>query len=341
MKLSFKAKDRQSIDFAEQELTKSLSSQYGEVVHANNMPIGLPIGSIIVSAVPLTNAGVHLLDGSTVSANGIYSEFSEFIRSVYPNGDYTTEQYDNDISRFGQCGHFVINQDTIKLPTITEFIASSNGNGLIGLAELDSFKSHTHEYGVGTQGYAGLATIGAGNTNDLQAFNVNNKIQTQSSGSEKTQPKNIRYPYYIVLANHVKNSAGLNIDKISTDLQDKLSKTEVSRYVTEKWVASDGLSWYTKYNDGWKECGVTKIDINTDGDGRNIVLPVEFSNTNYTSVVSTSTTLSQYTKATGNMELWFFNTGIFSKTKTSVFVVSVIKHEASTFPPCCIYCCGY
>jgi hypothetical protein len=37
------------------------------------------IGQIIPSAIPLTDAGLHLLDGSLILGNGIYSDFVDYM----------------------------------------------------------------------------------------------------------------------------------------------------------------------------------------------------------------------------------------------------------------------
>ena len=68
--------------------------------------------------------------------------------------------------------------------------------------------------------------------------------------------------------------------EIAFELNDKLSKSDVKRYAIETWIAPDGNSWYTIYNDGWKECGGI---INNKVTGRSTVqLPnITFSNEKY------------------------------------------------------------
>lgn len=43
------------------------------------------IGEIVSSTLPLTDAGLHLLDGSRLSGDGIYKEFVEYIADLYDN----------------------------------------------------------------------------------------------------------------------------------------------------------------------------------------------------------------------------------------------------------------
>ena len=48
------------------------------------------IGQIIQSTIPLTDAGLHLLDGSVIQGDGIYSGFVNYIKNLYDGGEYTT-----------------------------------------------------------------------------------------------------------------------------------------------------------------------------------------------------------------------------------------------------------
>lgn len=46
------------------------------------------IGEIVASTIPLTDAGLHLLDGTQLSGSGIYSAFVDYIGNLYDSGDY-------------------------------------------------------------------------------------------------------------------------------------------------------------------------------------------------------------------------------------------------------------
>lgn len=45
------------------------------------------VGQIIQSTIPLTDAGLHLLDGSLINGSGAYSSFVDYIANVYSNED--------------------------------------------------------------------------------------------------------------------------------------------------------------------------------------------------------------------------------------------------------------
>lgn len=193
----------------------------------------LPIGSIFVSAIPILDDSVHLLNGDVISQEGLYEDFSLYIKSIVNAGysiSCTEQEYQNDLSIYGQCGKFVINDTykTIRLPKITEFIASSNGGLEIGISQLDEFKSHTHiqnahnhsqnphahsatthiGWQTGGGNAVGKVTANNGNYNgwgtdihNTTATNNDTTATNQNTGGEETRPKNIRYPYYIVLLN--------------------------------------------------------------------------------------------------------------------------------------------
>ena len=50
---------------------------------SNNQSISRNVGEIITSSLPLTDAGLHLLDGSLIQGDGINSEFVDYIANIY------------------------------------------------------------------------------------------------------------------------------------------------------------------------------------------------------------------------------------------------------------------
>jgi hypothetical protein len=192
----------------------------------------MPMGTIFASAIPISNPKVHLLDGSTILQEGIYSQFAEHIKSLVATGhniSCTQSEFDISVSTYGQCGKFVIDDPvgTIRLPLITEFIASNNGGQEIGLAQLDAFKQHTHYSidayaGGGTQAsrYA-LESISSTKTG------WGNLVDSSPTAGEETRPKNIRYPYYIVLATGYKSTGDIELDNLLNEINSKPTLDEV------------------------------------------------------------------------------------------------------------------
>lgn len=80
------------------------------------------IGEIVSSTIPLTDAGLHLLDGALL-AYGSYSTFIDHIADLYDSGDYTaifeTEaNWQTSVTNFGACEKFVYDSvnNTVRLP---------------------------------------------------------------------------------------------------------------------------------------------------------------------------------------------------------------------------------
>lgn len=241
-------------------------------------PRGLPLGTIIPAAVISDDASLHLLDGSSLIQNGIYKQFCDWLKArVLANSSSvptcTIAEYANEMSTYGQCGKFVINDtsevqtsngyrieaNSIKLPTITEFIASNNGGDTIGLAELDTFKSHTHpievvvlnnttatpQYGPWFEGRKAYSWSSQGNGVGMSA-----------TGEEETRPKNIRYPYYIVVATAVKTDVEVDIDNVASDINainSTLNEIQRLKFVAGVWVPGT----YTTSGWGTKQLGIS------------------------------------------------------------------------------------
>ena len=116
------------------------------------------IGEIITSTLPLTDAGLHLLDGARLSGDGIYKEFVQYIADLYaenPNANYfTTESaWQNSVTTYGSCGKFVYDStlNTVRLPKVSDILqCTTDINALGNLIEAGlpmSWLNHTHTRG--------------------------------------------------------------------------------------------------------------------------------------------------------------------------------------------------
>ena len=89
----------------------------GDNIVINNNVISAPtinarnIGEIVPSVLPLTDAGLHLLDGSLIDGNGIYGEFVDYIADLYeedPTANYFAQPgYIVSKNYFAQPGYIV------------------------------------------------------------------------------------------------------------------------------------------------------------------------------------------------------------------------------------------
>ena len=81
------------------------------------------VGQIIQSTLPLTDAGLHLLDGSLLSDDGIYSEFVTYISQLvgsHPELFTIEADWQTSVTNYGVCGKFVYDSvnNTVRLPKL-------------------------------------------------------------------------------------------------------------------------------------------------------------------------------------------------------------------------------
>lgn len=261
----------------------SVNKIAGNIASIMDSSAGMPLGLIFASAIPITDARVHLLDGTTIAQNGVYADFVSLIKNLISSGENiscTQSQYDSDIATYGQCGKFVIDDANglIRLPKITEFIASNNGGLTIGLAQLDEFKSHNHSLPVKFGWGAGASNTGP--RTDQNNPGTSWFTEVMSKGGTETRPKNIRYPYYIVLATGYKSVQSLNVDAIMAELNKKgndiqyLSESDKKKWfllthpIDSYYITDETKSPIDKYGGGWAKVeGRFLIGAGSNGDG--------------------------------------------------------------------------
>ena len=201
------------------------------------------IGQIIPSTVPLTDAGLHLLDGALILGGGIYSAFVDYIADLYDSGDYTaifeTEaNWQSAVTTYGVCGKFVYDSvaNTVRLPKITGFIegtvdATALGDlvqaGLPNITGQLNNGGYTFRNDVTTNGvfYASnnssyYPSVSSGSGINLLNFDAS-RCSSIYGNSTTVQPQTIKVLYYIVVATSTKIDIQVDIDEVVTDLNSK------------------------------------------------------------------------------------------------------------------------
>lgn len=191
------------------------------------------IGEIFYSTVPITDAGVHILDGSLLLDGGIYDSFITYIASLkdsYPNLFCTEEEWQSSVSTYGVCGKYVLTEGTsLRLPKITGFI-----EGISSTTDLGNIKE------------AGIPNI-----NEIDA-SMSNPVFGKS---DTVQPQAIQLLVYVQVANSIPSDVELDIDNITTEVANKADKTEVANKAmpSDKYVDvsfSHG-TYYVAPSDGY------------------------------------------------------------------------------------------
>lgn len=156
------------------------------------------IGEIFYSTVPITDAGVHILDGSLLLDGGIYDSFITYIASLkdtYPDIFCTESEWQSSVSTYGTCGKFVLTEGTsLRLPKMVGFVEGTSDATKLG---------------------------------DHKVYQIT-EVQTYASGSGVTNINSITCLAYIQVANSIPSDVELDIDNITTEVANKADKTEVA-----------------------------------------------------------------------------------------------------------------
>lgn len=211
-----------------------------------NFSSGRNIGEIVSSSLPLTDAGLHLLDGTRLSGDGIYGEFVQYIADLYaenPSANYfTTESaWQQSVTTYGVCGKFVYDStnNTVRLPKYNSKIYTGGGtapvvgNGLAlgltvgsnynyGLATDTSpnrLNGYTTAYGkpIPTSGLSGGIYPDPSKAVGITTNATKSGIIVQLSDITTS----LDGYYYIVIATTTKTDIQVDIDNIATDLNGK------------------------------------------------------------------------------------------------------------------------
>ena len=241
------------------------------------------IGEIVASTIPLTDAGLHLLDGSLIQGSGIYSAFVTYIAgivSTYPDLFVTESEWQQSITDYDVCGKFVYNStnNTVRLPKITGIIEGTTDLTALGdLVEAGlpnltgSASGNIAQSGLGWTGSgvfsAGTATGGAP---DLYGGTYIKELKFDASHSNSiygnsttVQPQTIKVLYYIVVATTTKTDIQVDIDEIAADLNGKVNTSDLQEVQCIIETYSNGNSWYRVYSDGWCEQG-GRLSVSTN-----------------------------------------------------------------------------
>lgn len=143
-----------------------------EVMLGGGKGVAREIGEIVTSSIPITDSGLHLLDGTRLFNDGVYADFVNYIAELYednPSANYFTDEetWQGLVAITGSCGKYVYNaeQGSVRLPKIGNSIIQgttiANELGELIEAGLPAI-THTHS---GTTSTAGAHTHTRGNMN--------------------------------------------------------------------------------------------------------------------------------------------------------------------------------
>jgi hypothetical protein len=224
------------------EVEQTLSNSAGSVPSSAVVSsLARNVGELVHSIVPLTDAGLHLLDGTELQDNGVYAQGIAKIKALQTNypGLFTTEaDWQASVTAHGVCGKFVAGTGTLRLPKITGFMEGTIDSTALGDLVEAGLPNITGNSGSGsTYGYY---VAGGSGTGALRASNSNNRSASSNTGagygsitfdaslsnaiygnSQTVQPQAIKGFVYIVLAHYAKTPVQANLDNYATDLNSR------------------------------------------------------------------------------------------------------------------------
>lgn len=194
----------------------------------------LPTGFIIPAVGKISDERFTLLDGKTLSRTGTYQAFCNKVVEQVQAGNWfacSEEEYNADVSAFGQCGRFVIANDYVRIPKITRFIGATITLSEIGKTYAESLPNITGSFTnennaeVGNSGAIYKTSDnrrsgrnGNDNYNDWFYFDASRSSSTYKDGA-KVNPEHTKYLYYMVVSSDGQTEeVGVDINKVYEDM---------------------------------------------------------------------------------------------------------------------------
>ena len=271
------------------------------------------IGEIVASTIPLTDAGLHLSDGSLIDGSGIYSAFVDYIADLYtasPTANYFTTESDwqTSVSTYGVCGKFVYDSvnNTVRLPKVTGFVEGTidvtalgdlveaglpNITGGVKNVTFDTYDT-SNVYGA-FNSITNVSNATAGSSDAEKHCDITFSASSSNSiygNSSTVQPQAIKGYLYIVIATTTKTDIQVDIDDIATDLNGKVDKADCEEVQCVIETYQSGNSWYRVYSDGWCEQGGVISAVAYDSSSINLVYLKTFRDNYYNFQATTAGT---------------------------------------------------
>lgn len=211
------------------------------------------IGEIIVSAIPIKSAEVHLLDGSIIQNDGLYKDFVDYIAQIYNDSDNTEtpkyfcseEDWQKSVTKYGVCAKFVYDSEngTVRLPKISGIVEGTTDEKTLGDLTQAGLPNITGNFVVADIAYnenlmirsssgafTNTGTINSGlrqarqedgNYSQIVYFDAARSSSLYKNNFNKVQPQTVKLLYYIVIASSSKTDVEVDFDNLSQELNDR------------------------------------------------------------------------------------------------------------------------
>ena len=267
------------------------------------------IGELVYSLVPVTDSGLHLLDGDLLDGTGIYADFYDYmadIQATAPQIFCSEADWQTSISTYGVCGKFVIDtvNHTIRLPKVTGFVEGTVTPSALGDLVEAGLPNITGDMGQNLNNNAATPTgcfattvqtsrrrcVGENGTGYHMVMDASQSSSIYGN-STTVQPQSVKGYIYMVIANTVKTPVQVDIDNIATELNACYAHRVVEFQAP---TAENNYTWYRKYADGWVEQGGFVAAPASSTFNAQVTLPVTMADGHY-SVTANATQSTAYT----------------------------------------------
>lgn len=224
------------------------------------------IGEIVASTIPLSDAGLHLLDGALINGAGSYAKFVNYISGLvtdYPDLFVSESDWQSAVTTYGVCGKFVYDStnNTVRLPKITGFTEGTIDPTVLGDLTQAGLPNITGACSLGAIAGTSWSLIGKDYSGAFQPTSSANpasygqgfKDGSQTSGlkinasasnsiygnSSTVQPQSIKVLYYIVIASSITNELNLDVADMANKDLDNVTKQGFYRMLAEVGTVPD------------------------------------------------------------------------------------------------------
>lgn len=268
--------DIEQIDNRLTEVETTLTEITPDVMRALKTPISAPNETKIV-AVDSTNSQEMLSVGT-----GLVIENHQL------KSTGGTEIIDNLTSSSTTAG-LSANQGRVldnKITTLSKTVNSKANQSSLDLTN-QNVSQNTNDISTINSQISNIDSQTSTNTEDIEF------LQSDVAGKTNVTINNVHQDYVNFSSDPQTQLNTLNTNKAEKDLSnvtypqvvaDGVAKTGAGDRVIERWISSDGQTWYEKYASGWKRCG--GIINNTVTPQGSVTLPITFSNEKYVALLT-------------------------------------------------------
>jgi hypothetical protein len=238
------------------------------------------IGQIVPLCRSSLPAGVLPCNGSEYSRN----LFPSFFRDYLITGKILTCSYDayaNDIAEFGYCGKFALDgiKNTFKTPTISSgvFLGGTSSSSEYGKAYKQGLPNITGSIdNIQTCEYTAPPVSGAFSISNQRQDGYSNKQELSLTinfdaskvngiygASANVTPKNIKYPYGVVVANISETLSEINWNAFLVEIEKKVDKPTIVEDTTstDPTIALLGSNQIYRYTQALDSLTITDYEV--------------------------------------------------------------------------------